>query len=200
MRSNEVRHYKSVLQTLGASGCPICLFLKNEQTRLLQEGNPEEFVQLCNAHAWAVAAVRQADTAVQIFLSLLKSRSGCGSHECSICLRLEQEEQLRIRELIAAFDLQSVLRWMKKQGVLCLPHGLRLRTEAPPSLQGLIDQILERRAAELRAALTRLNAEAANGTSPHGGVLGRAAEYLAAQRGISLLHVGNPDPQNIHHQ
>lgn len=121
-----------------------------------------------------------------MFLSLLEARSAYGTHECSICLRLEQEEVLRTQELIAAFGRRSVLDWMKKQGVLCLPHGLRMRAQAPVSIRALIDQVLERRASELRSALTYLVDEEAPGDSQHSGVLGRVAEFLAAQRGISL--------------
>ena len=199
MKAHEIRQYESVLQTLGEQSCPICAFLKNVQTRLLQEGDAEEFVQLCNAHTWAVAAVRETETATQIFLSLLESRSDYGSHECSICLRLEQEEVLRTSELITAFGRRSVLEWMKKQAVLCLPHGLRLRNQAPIGLRALIDQVLDRRAAELRATLTRLTAEAARGESRRCGVLGRVAEYLTAQRGISLMHAGHLDAQKVDH-
>jgi hypothetical protein len=186
MRTHEVKPYESVLQALSEPGCPICAFLKNVQTKLVQEGDAGEFVQLCNAHAWAIAAVCQTATAAQIFLSLLESRSAHASHECSICLRLEQEEVLRTQELISALGRRPVLDWMKKQGVLCLPHGLRLRTEAPVAVHDLIDLVLGRRASELRHALARLLADASHGDSQHGGVLGRVAEYLAAQRGISL--------------
>lgn len=200
MRSHEIKQYESVLQTLGETSCPICVLLKNLQSRLLQEGDAGNFLRLCNAHAWAVAAVRQTETATQIFLSLLDSSSYDAKRECSICLPLEQEEVLRIHELIAAFDRRSVVHWMKTQGVLCLPHGLRLKAEAPDHIQGLINQVLERRASQLRAALAQLSAEAARGDAPHCGVFGRVAEYLAGQRGISLIHAGHGDEQEVNHQ
>lgn len=189
MRANEIKQYNSILQTLSEPGCPLCAFLKNVQAKLLQEGDAEGFMHLCNAHTWAVAAVRQTATAARIFVSLLETRRAHGPHPCSICLRLEQEEVLRTQELIAAFARRSVLDWMRKQGVLCVPHGWRLRAEAPAALHAMINEVLEKRASELRKALEDLLAEAAHGESQHGGVLGRVAEYLAAQRGISLHRI-----------
>ncbi len=186
MRAHRIKASQSVLQMLSEHGCPICAFLKNVQTKLVQDGDVTDFSQLCNAHAWAVAAVRQTETAARIFLALLEARPAEGKHECSICLRLEQEEIFRLHELIVALDGRQALDWVKAHGVFCLPHGLRLRTEAPLAVRALIDEILDRRASELQSALTRLLADASQGISEHGGVLGRAAEYLVAQRGISL--------------
>lgn len=188
MRVHEVKAYDSVLQVMSEHGCPICAFLRNVQTKLVQEGDIAEFVQLCNAHAWAVAAVRQTGTAARVFVALLEGRSTYGSHECSICLRLEQEEVLRTQEMLAALGRKSVQDWVRKHGAFCLPHGLRLKTKASIFARGLIDQVLDRKASELHNGLTALVGDSARGLGEHGGVLGRAAEYLVAQRGISLWH------------
>lgn len=197
MRAHEVKEYDSVLQALSEPGCPICAFLKNAQTKFLQEESTNEIRQLCNAHAWGVAAVRQTETAAKIFLSLLEARSDDGTRECSICLHLEQEEILRIQELISTLPRRPVVDWMKKHGVLCLPHGSRLREEAPVSAHALIDLVLERRISELRTALTHLISEAAHGSAGQSGALGRAAEYLVAQRGLSLMrHRTEPANRN----
>lgn len=190
MRAHDVKNYDSVLQLLSEPGCPICAFLKNMQTKLVQEGDVAELIRLCNAHAWAIAAVRETETAAEVFLSLLETRSTYASHECSICLRLEQEEILRTQELIAALDRRSVLLWIEKQGVLCLPHGLRIRSEAPIPVQKLIDDILDSRAAQLGAAL-RMLLNSSGSDTQRGGLLGRVAEYLVAQRGISLGHTNH---------
>lgn len=185
MRAHDVKAYDSVLQVLSGNGCPLCAFLKNVQTKLVQEGEVAQFVQLCNAHAWAVAAVRETETAARVFLALLETRSAPASHECSICLYLEQEEVLRTQELIAALDRKAVVDWLRTHGAVCLPHGLRLQREAPISARALIDRMLDRRASELQNALAGLLAGAAHGDTGQSGVLGRAAEYLVAQRGIS---------------
>lgn len=187
MRAHEVKEYDSVLQALGEPGCPLCALLKNALAKFLQEESTNEILQLCNAHAWGVAAVRQTETAAKIFLSLLNEGSDYGGRECSICLRLEQEEILRIQELISNLSRRTVVDWMKKHGVLCLPHGSKLRAEAPVSAHPLIDAVLERRASGLRIALIHLISEAAHGSTGQSGILGRAAEYLVAQRGLSLM-------------
>jgi hypothetical protein len=198
MRSHEIKEYTSVLQVLTEPGCPICTFLKNVQTKLVQEGGLSEFVQLCNAHTWAVAAVRQSETAAQIFLSLLKHRHIYRAHECSICLLLDQEEVLRIREFIAILDRRPVLDWIKQHGTFCLPHGLNLRAEASIPTRALIDEVLDRRASELQNSLRGLSADASHGNGQHGGLLGRAAEYLVSQRGLSLGHNAH-NPEHVKH-
>lgn len=185
MRTREVKQYDSVLQVLGEPGCPICALLKNLQTKLVQEGDVSEFLHLCNAHAWAIAAVRETESAARIFLSLIETCSAQAHHECSICLRLEQEQILRTQEFVAALGRKSVLEWIAKHGVVCLPHGARLRTEAPTPARNLIDRLLEKRTSELKSALSQLLDDVSHGAQ-HGGLLGRVAEHLVAQRGISL--------------
>lgn len=187
MRTHEIKEYDSVSQTLGEPGCPICTFLKNVQTKLLQTETPDQVFVLCNFHAWGIAAVRQAEDAAKIFLSLIDSPFDHENRRCSICLRLEQEETFRVRELIAKLSSRSVAGWLSKHGVLCIPHGLRLRAEAPESVRDLVNAVVSRTSREMRAALTSLIAEAAQGSTGHSGLLGRAAEYLVAQRGISLV-------------
>jgi hypothetical protein len=88
MRTHEIKEYDSVLQTLGEPGCPICTFLKNVQTRLLQAEAPDQIFTLCNFHTWGIAAVRHAEDAAKIFLSLIDSPFDHENRKCSICLRL----------------------------------------------------------------------------------------------------------------
>jgi len=186
VRAHEIKQYDSVLQALGEPGCPICVLLKNLQTKLVQEGDITEFLYLCNAHAWAIAAVRKTESATRIFLSLLEHLPDTPRHECSICIRLEQEQILRTQELIAGLERKSVLEWISKQGTVCLPHGVGLRSEAPAPVRKIIDQLLERRTSELKAALRHLLRDLSPESNQHSGLLGRAAEYLVSQRGVSL--------------
>jgi hypothetical protein len=186
MRAHAIRDYESILQVLSESGCPICAFLRNVQAKLLQEGEIEEFVTLCNSHAWALAAVRDSAAAAPIFHALIRQRSQSEHRECSVCIRLGQEETLRIQELLTSLGRRHVLEWIEQKGVLCLPHGTRMREDASESGRTLIDSILSRRHQELEKALGELMSGAGRGDSEHGGVLGKAAEYLVSQRGISL--------------
>jgi len=187
MRTHEIKEYDSVSQALGDPGCPICTFLKNVQTKLLQVEMPDQIFNLCNFHAWGIAAVRRAEDAAKIFLSLIDSCSDHENRKCFICLRLEQEEVFRIRELITNLSTRPVADWVSEHGVLCIPHGLRLRAEAPASARDLVDGVVNRTSREMQTGLTRLIAEAAYGSTGHSGFLGRAAEYLVSQRGISLV-------------
>lgn len=106
-----------------------------------------------------------------------------GDGECSICLRLEQEETFRIQELAAYLSSSSVAGWVSKQGVLCHPHGWKLRGKAPASARDLIDAVIGRTRQGMRSALDRLIREGGHGSTGQNGILGRAAEYLVAQRG-----------------
>ncbi|MGA7409664.1 MAG: hypothetical protein WBW33_04205 [Bryobacteraceae bacterium] len=72
MRAHAIRDYESVLQVLSEPGCPVCAFLRNVQAKLLQEGEIEEFVALCNSQAWALAAVRDSAAVAPIFHALIR--------------------------------------------------------------------------------------------------------------------------------
>ena len=186
MRAHAVKVYESVLQVLSEPGCPICAFLKNVQTKLLQDGEIEEFVTLCNPHAWALAAVRDSAAAAPIFHALIRQRTQPEHRECSVCIRLGQEETLRTEELLASLGRRHVLEWIERKGVLCLPHGTKMQEDAPESVRTLIDTILNRRQQELEASLRAFMSGTGHRDSEHGGVLGKTAEYLVSQRGISL--------------
>lgn len=156
------------------------------QAKLLQEGEIEEFVMLCNPHAWALAAVRESAAAAPILHALVRRSIQPEHRECSVCIRLGQEQTLRTQELLASLERRQVPEWIERKGVLCLPHGTRMRDDASPSAKALIDTILKRRQQELEKALREFMSGMGRSDSEHGGVLGKAAEYLVSQRGISL--------------
>ena len=89
-----------------------------------------------------------------------------------------------MKELAGSFHTRAVKSWLTEDGVLCLPHGRRLKQEAPDSIRPMIDLVLARANRELRAALLQLMTEATYGNTSQSGVLGKAAEYLVAQRGL----------------
>lgn len=185
MRAHSVKHYNSIVQVLSEAGCPICAFLKNVQSKLVQESQIDEVVALCNHHAWAIAAVRERVQAAKIFLALIeKSRQG-ERRECSICIRLEQEETLRIQELLASLEQHHVLEWIEKRGVLCIPHAFRMYEDASEAGRALIDRVLNRSQDALGRMLRESLVDAMR-DSEHAGLLGKAAEYLVSQRGVSM--------------
>ena len=189
MRAHAIKGYDSIVQVLSEPGCPICAFLKNVQSQLVQESQLDEVVALCNHHAWAITAVREKVQAAKIFLALIERSSQEEHRECSICIRLEQEETLRIQELLANLNQRHVLEWIDKRGSLCIPHALRMHEAASKAGRALIDRILDRRRNALEAMLCECIAEVGR-DSDHAGALGQAAEYLVSQRGISMRSVG----------
>lgn len=189
MRAREIKDYESVLQLLGEPGCPICAFLKNTQARLLQSEMDAELPRLCNVHMWGIAAVRSTAAAAKLFISLLERQAEYPTHECSFCTRLAEEEFIRLKELAGSYHSRPVMAWFKHHGVLCLPHGLRLREQAPVMIRPLIELVLARRNSELRTALAQLMTEAARGNTSQSGVLGKAVEYLVAQRGLPIQQI-----------
>lgn len=194
MRAHTVRDYESVIQALNEPGCPLCAFLKNIQARILQEDDVGEFRAVCNAHAWALAAVRRSAAAAEIFLSLIEGSVEPEQHECTVCMRLDQEETLRIQELLASLNRRHVIEWTERRGVFCLPHGLKLRAQASDTERLLVDRALARRRSELERDLRLfIAADTGQAEEKHGGVLGKAAEYLVAQRGVALRFRPTPD-------
>ncbi len=88
--------------------------------------------------------------------------------------------------MLASLGRRHVLEWIERKGVLCRPHGTRMREDASESGRALIDTILSRRQQDLETALREFMSGTGRGDSEHGGVLGKAAEYLVSQRGIPL--------------
>ena len=185
MRLSKPIEIQGVSQTLGKGNCPVCAFLRNSQSALLQGGlAPEEVSGICDFHGWALAAAVNVANAARVFQNLL--RLGCdGSQECSFCLRLREAEQAQLRELIGQLDRHLVLDWIKQHGALCRPHSKRLRQVAPVRLHGALDEVDRRSSLDLNSELASLIARSAVGEKTGAGVLGRVAEFLMSQRGVS---------------
>ena len=185
MRLSKPIEIEGVSQTLAKGNCPVCAFLKNSQSALLQGGlAPEEVSGICNFHAWALAAAVNVANAAKVFQNLL--RLGCGgSQECSFCLRLREAEKAQLKELVAQLDRRLVLDWIRHHGALCGPHSRRIRKVAPVRLHSAIDEIDRRASSDLNSELESLIARSGDGERAGAGVLGRVAEFLTSQRGIN---------------
>ena len=176
MRLSKPIEIEGVSQTLAKGNCPVCAFLKNSQSALLQGGlAPEEVSGICNFHAWALAAAVNVVNAAKVFQNLL--RLGCdGCQECSFCLHLREAENAQLKELVRQLDRHLVLDWIMRHAVLCRPHSRRLRQVAPVRLHGAIDEIDCRTSSELKSELEELIARSADGKRVGAGVLGRVAD------------------------
>jgi hypothetical protein len=186
MRVGKPVELEGISQALSKGGCPICAFLKNEQSALLRgQLPPDQVASLCNFHAWALAAAIETENAARIFLHVLRRNTDQKSEQCSFCSRLLQQEVAQLKDLIAQMSRTLVANWMKEQGTMCRLHAEHLKQLAPLRLHAMIDEIVERSDAELQGELESLLRRAAAGERTGGGVLGRAAEFLTSQRGVN---------------
>jgi hypothetical protein len=78
-----------------------------------------------------------------------------------------------------------VLDWMKQQGTIYQRHADHLRELAPLKLHPILDEVVERSSKTLLDELEALLRRNEVGERTGGGVLGRAAEFLTAQRGVN---------------
>lgn len=184
MRPHKIINYTSILQVLDQKGCPFCVFLKNYQAALMQEPAQKGVVRLCNFHTWGLAATQNPMIAAQLFLALLSHSSEEGkSAVCDICLLVRIEEEKRVREFVSYLDQRHVLAWLRTQGILCIYHGSKIKNGANPATASLIDIVIHRNHDKLIKELSQL-LDQYDPNPVNWGTLGRAAEYLASQRGL----------------
>ena len=179
--------YHSILPVLHQPGCPFCRLLKDFQADRLQKHAQGELHHLCNFHVWGLAAVKDAPDAAKIFLDLVNEAapSSAGAASCDVCREVVQEEDLRVREFLSCLERPEVTQWFRAGGTLCIPHGLKLRSGMPPALVSRIDSMMESYRRQLSADLQHLRDEWMPESNRSGwGAVGRAAEFLAGQRGL----------------
>ncbi len=179
--------YQSILPVLHESGCPFCRFLKEFQAERLQKHTEGQLHHLCNFHVWGLAAVQEAPDAARIFLKLVDEAAPLsnGTSACDICNEVLKEEDLRIREFLSCLHRAEVTEWLRTSGNLCIPHGLKLRPGLPPAFIPRIDSMMEACRKQLSADLAQLRDEWLPESNRIGwGAVGRAAEFLASQRGL----------------
>ena len=185
MRLREPVDLRRISQALGKGSCPICAFLRNEQSALLKGGLPPgEVTDLCNFHAWALAAAVDSRNAAEVLLNVLRQTAHHGEHSCSFCTRLQEHEIIQLKDLATQMSRGLITDWMRQQGTLCRSHGEHLRQLAPVKLHGIIDEVIGRTNATVKRGLEHLLGSDLRGDRAGSGVLGHAAEFLASQRGI----------------
>ena len=140
---------------------------------------------LCNFHAWGVAAVQDAQAAAEVFLTLVSENESMADQpsDCDVCCKVIDEEDRRIRELVTLLGKPDIVRWLRMEAVFCIPHAVKLRHKVPLTLTARIDLIIRNYREQLKDELVQLR----NDPSPDRsgwGALGRAAEFLVAQRGL----------------
>lgn len=178
------------ISSLAVKGnCPICGAVKHFQESLPGRLRGEAQPQLCNFHAWLLAKSAHAEVAASLFLSVLRANEQIGNStspsSCAGCGKVHEEELERQKEVTRELERNSLTAtWLKEHARFCLRHTLELKKQVPASLGKVLDEMSSRSAAELELELKEFLQQARRGDHSGGGVLGRAAEFLVAQRGI----------------
>ncbi len=169
-----------------SDGCPICRVLREFQSDSLRNLAGTAVRNLCGFHVWSVAAATDLTTAAAIFLRLLeKSRPGEGSDEsCDLCAKLALVETQKLQEMSNGLAKPEFRKWLRESGAVCLPHSQKLLSCAPEALREDIVAATKRREEDLGLRLRELLQKAKAGIPARGGLLGRVAEFLVAQRGL----------------
>ena len=168
--------------------CQICTALRDFQSGYLRTLNARTVQVLCNIHTWMVANAGDAGVVAEVFLRMLDSplEADLDDAQCDLCRRTSEEENARIERFAqqlseASHPLALINLWQ-----LCLPHGRKLLGRVPQPLRPSTLLAIGRHTAELRQKLTTLARDAKARIPVRPGLLGRAAEYLVAKRGLGV--------------
>ena len=168
--------------------CPLCVFLKEFQSECVQSMNHRLVRTLCNFHAWLVANLADVEAAADVFLHMLEhSLEGDSSREsCDLCIWMADQERRKIEEMAQKLNKPERLHWLREQELLCVPHARKLLDRVPNKVRDEIILTVQRQAAELKDKLSVLSRNAKARLPIRPGLLGRAAEYLVAKRGLDF--------------
>jgi hypothetical protein len=168
--------------------CTICRALREFQSDCVDILSYRMPRSLCNFHTWLVAKVAEASVGADVLLRMLEQTlkndsTGAG---CTLCARIAQEEARALGEFAQNLNNQDYLQQLRERGGLCIPHARKLFALVPSAIRDAITLALQRKAMELRGELETLSRNAKAGMTTHAGILGRAAEYLVANRGLDI--------------
>jgi hypothetical protein len=174
---------------LAAKGsCPVCAAVKHFQDSLLGQLRAEGQTHLCNFHAWSLARSAPAEVAASLFLDALRAdeseTSTASPSSCTACNKVREEGSTRLKEVTRELERPAMALWFEQHATFCLRHVHELKNRAPASSQKLIEKLRIKNKLEIEAELEEFLEQVRKGDHTGGGVLGRAAEFLVAQRGI----------------
>jgi hypothetical protein len=170
-------------------GCPVCAAVKHLHESLPGHLRAEGQTQLCNFHAWLLAKSAPAEVAASLFLNALRAKerntTSALPSACIACEKIHEEETARLQEVTRELERNSLTGvWLQQHARFCLRHVQEVKKRVPAPLRKIVEEIGSKNAAELEAELEEFLRQARQGDHAGGGVLGRAAEFLVAQRGI----------------
>ena len=170
------------------SSCPICTALREFQSNLIKHLAPEDCRHFCNAHAWVAANGTPAEAIATIFLKAITDPEWTPAspvpEQCDVCRKMHKEKERRLDEIAEQFREPRSRSWLHDYGMLCSRHGRELVLKLPENSRKSLQELMTRNTAEIAEILEDFLQEVKKGSHAGGGVLGRAAEFLVAQRGI----------------
>lgn len=170
------------------TSCPICAALREFQNDLVKNLAAEDCRHFCNAHAWLVANSAPAESVATIFLRAIADPEWRPAapvpDQCDLCKKMDEEKELRLHEIAEQLRQPKLRSWLHDYGILCSRHGRELMAKAPEDLQTSIQELMARNSREMAEILEGFLQRVGSGSHSGGGALGRAAEFLVAQRGI----------------
>lgn len=168
--------------------CPVCVALRDFQNDLLKHLKPEDCQRFCNTHGWVVANSAPAESVVAIFLKAILDPTWRPASpipgECDLCGRIHKEKERRLGEIVKQLHEPPIRSWLHDHGTLCSRHGREVMAKLPERLQRSVQELIVRNGAEIVGILEGFLERVKQGSHSGGGVLGRAAEFLVAHRGI----------------
>jgi hypothetical protein len=191
MKKNEslIRTENTVLLALAKGVCPICSLVRAYQNELIDRLQPNGASIVCNFHAWAIAACAPATSVAVIFLAMLRGVSGGevwqDRIDCDLCWSIREHEIARLREFAREMQRSKFAEWVERYGTLCRFHGAVLGPMLSEEHAQIIAKVIKNHQQQLEELLDSFAARARSGGHTGGGILGRAAEFLVAQRGLT---------------
>ena len=178
----------SITTVARRNACSLCTSLKEFQNDLLKSLEAQECRRFCNTHGWMIANATPAESAATIFLKAVLDpewRPASSSFkECDLCKRMYDEKERRIIEIARQLQQSRLRSWLHDYGMLCSRHGQEVAMKMPESLRSCIQELIARNSGEIGEILQDFLQRVKQGSHAGGGALGRAAEFLVAQRGI----------------
>jgi len=179
-----------ITSIVARSSCPICTALREFQNNLIKHLAPEDCRYFCNAHAWMAANGTPAEAIATIFLKAITDPEWTSAspvpEQCDVCRQMHGEKERRLDEITGQLREPRTRSWLHDYGMLCSRHGREVALKLPENLQKSVRELMARNSAEITEILEEFLQQVRKGSHAGGGVLGRAAEFLVAQRGIEI--------------
>ncbi len=187
MREQEHAMKLSITSIATRNACLLCAALREFQNDLLKHLKPDDCRRFCNTHGWLMANAGPAESVAAIFLTAILNQdwrpASPVSEECDLCSRMHKEKERRLEEIAKQLREPKLRSWLHDYGTLCLRHGREVIHKLPEALRESIQELISRNSAETVETLEDFLQRVKEGSHAGGGVLGRAAEFLVAQRG-----------------